>query len=113
MENENSKTQEPEHHHRERSWREKERIQTRYALRQVRLDMGCFIKWMLLAALIGVVVGMISTLFAHALTSVTEFRQEHPWIFFLMPVSGLCIVWIYQKFGKNDGGGMCPCGQRR
>ncbi len=103
MENENNKTQ-PEHHHKERSWREKERIQTRYALRQVRLDMGCFLKWMLLAALVGVVVGTISTLFAHALTSVTEFRQGHPWIFFLMPVSGLCIVFIYQKFGKNDGG---------
>ena len=39
-------------------------------------------------------------------TDRTERRlhQQPFWIFFLLPVSGLIIVFLYQKFGQEDGG---------
>ena len=49
-------------------------------------------------------VGGASTLFAIVLTAVTSFRQENGWVFFLLPVAGLIIVFLYQTFWKNDGG---------
>ncbi len=49
-------------------------------------------------------VGGASTLFAFVLTAVTSFRQENGWVFFLLPVAGLIIVFLYQTFWKNDGG---------
>lgn len=42
--------------------------------------------------------------FARVLKFVTNYRTEHFWIFFLLPVSGLIIVFLYQKFGQEDGG---------
>ena len=61
-------------------------------------------KWILLALLIGCVVGGVSTLFAHVLAWVTLLREENRWIFYFLPAAGLCIVFLYQKFGKDDGG---------
>lgn len=63
-----------------------------------------FLKWMLLAALVGTVVGAVSSLFAHALRIVTQYRQAYHWIFYLMPAAGLLIVLMYQKIGRGDGG---------
>ena len=62
------------------------------------------IKWLVLAVLTGLSVGFISSLFARVLKFVTNYRTEHFWIFFLLPVSGLIIVFLYQKFGQEDGG---------
>ena len=47
------------------------------------------IKWLVLAVLTGLSVGFISSLFARVLKFVTNYRTEHFWIFFLLPVSGL------------------------
>ena len=66
--------------------------------------MASFAKWMCLASLVGVIVGAVSILFAHALSFVTEFRTENSWIFFGLPIAGLIIVFLYDKFGKDDGG---------
>ena len=31
-------------------------------------------------------------------------KGKHFWVFFLLPVAGLIIVFLYQKFGQEDGG---------
>lgn len=62
------------------------------------------IRWVLLAVLIGIVAGAISSLFSKVLTYVTTFREIHNWVFFLMPLAGVCIVWLYRKFAQHDGG---------
>lgn len=67
-------------------------------------DMGHFAKWFVLATVIAVEVGAISSGFAHVLTFVTTFRQENSWMFYLLPVMGLVIVFLYDKYGKDDGG---------
>ena len=75
-----------------------------YYIDHIRYDMTSLIKWLVLAVLTGLSVGFISSLFARVLKFVTNYRTEHFWIFFLLPVSGLIIVFLYQKFGQEDGG---------
>lgn len=72
--------------------------------RGIRDDMENLIKWLILAAITGCVVGAISSLFAHTLSFVTDLRKENTWIFYLLPVAGLIIVFLYEKLGKKDGG---------
>ncbi len=67
-------------------------------------DLGNFAKWLLLSVIIGVVVGCVSSLFAHALSFVTNFRGENTWIVLGLPIAGVLIVFLYDRFGKADGG---------
>ena len=75
-----------------------------YYAGHIRYDMTNLIKWLLLAVLTGLMVGFISSLFARALKFVTTYRTEHFWVFFLLPATGLVIVFLYQKLGQDDGG---------
>ena len=76
----------------------------RFYARRIWRDASNLAKWLLLAVLTGLAVGAISSVFARALKFVTDFRMQNLWVFLLLPVSGLCIVFLYQKFGKDDGG---------
>ena len=75
-----------------------------YYIGHIRYDMTSLIKWLVLAILTGLMVGFISSLFARALKFVTTYRTQNTWVFLLLPVSGLIIVFLYQKFGREDGG---------
>lgn len=61
----------------------------------------------LLSVLIGLIVGMIDTLFGKILLMLTNFRQEHftTLILFLAPV-GMLFMYIFLKYGKNSSQGM-------
>ena len=61
-------------------------------------------RWIGIALLIGIFVGAASSLFSKALTYVTQFRGTHGWILFLMPLAGVCIVFLYRKYAQKDGG---------
>ena len=63
-----------------------------------------FIKWSILAIVTGGIIGVISSAFGHALSMVTSFRKENPWFLFGLPIAGVIIVFLYKKFGKDDGG---------
>lgn len=65
---------------------------------------GNLLKWLLLAVVVGCIAGAFSTLFSFVLKAVTGYRKAHLWTFFLLPLFGLCIVFLYEKFGKDDGG---------
>lgn len=62
------------------------------------------LKWTLLAVGTAIIVGAVSSLFAHTLTYVTQIRQGNGWFFYLLPVAGLLLVFLYDKVGKDDGG---------
>lgn len=63
------------------------------------------LRWLVLASVIGVVVGGFSTLFAFCMNFATEYRMTHGKIIFLLPVAGLFIVFLYGIFNyKNDKG---------
>ena len=76
----------------------------RYYSGAIRRDMGNLLKWLLLAVVVGCIAGAFSTLFSFVLKAVTGYRKAHLWTFFLLPLFGLCIIFLYEKFGKDDGG---------
>mgnify|MGYP000942681410 CR=1 FL=1 len=75
-----------------------------YYSARISRDMSNLIKWLVLAVITGCIVGAASTLFSFTLKAVTGYRKAHEWIFLLLPLSGLVIVFLYEKLGKEDGG---------
>ena len=63
-----------------------------------------FLKWVLIAVIVGCVVGVISSLFALGLGKVTAIRTVHSWLVFCLPLAGLVIVFLYRRFLGEDGG---------
>lgn len=79
-------------------------VMSHYYGKRIQQDMSNFVKWILLALLIGGVVGGASSLFAGCLSWVTQFRADRPAVVLLLPFGGLLIVFLYQKIGKEDRG---------
>ncbi|MCI1930700.1 MAG: chloride channel protein [Clostridia bacterium] len=74
-------------------------------LMEMSKDMKAFIKWVLVAILVGVVVGLVSTAFHYAVGFVTTYRMQHSIIILLLPLGGIFIVWLYKILGaENDQG---------
>lgn len=67
-----------------------------------------FIKWGFISACIGVATGVVGSVFGHGVIWTSSFFRVHPQMIFLLPVSGLLIVWIYHIFkeDKNQGTNM-------
>lgn len=57
------------------------------------------LKWTLLTAVIGIVVGSISAFFLTSLSWVTNYRELHPLIIFGLPPAGLIIGLLYYYYG--------------
>ena len=76
----------------------------RYYSGEIQRDVTNLVKWLILAVVVGCVVGAASTLFSFVLKGVTSYRKANGWMFYLLPVMGLIIVFLYEKFGKEDGG---------
>ena len=60
-----------------------------------------FVRWLLFAAVIGLVAGGVSTAFYYAFTWVTGLRMAHPWLLWLLPVGGVVIVLLYRVCGME------------
>lgn len=71
-------------------------------------NMIYFFKWGIVAVLIGMATGVVGTIFGHGVILASGFFRSHPWMIFLLPVSGLLIIGIYRVFGemKNRGTNM-------
>lgn len=59
-----------------------------------------FLKWVAVGLVCGLVIGFVGSLFYYALSFVTNFRMEHKWMLYLLPVAGLIIVFLH-KIGKD------------
>ena len=62
------------------------------------------LKWMVLGCVIGLVGGIIGSLFHIGVDTATQVRLAHPWVLYLMPVGGLAIVGLY-RLTKTEGKG--------
>lgn len=62
-------------------------------------------RWLFLAGIAGVILGIFGGLFGNSITYVTAFRNAHPWMLYLLPAAGLAIVALYKldpyKTGTN------------
>ena len=61
-----------------------------------------FIRWTALALGIGALSGSASALFLYLLQQVTELREAHRWLIFLLPFTGFLVGLAYWKFGKRS-----------
>lgn len=62
-------------------------------------------QWIVLGSLVGVLCGAASALFLWLLELATQFRTGHEVIVYALPVAGLIIGWIYERFGQSVKGG--------
>ena len=82
---------------------DKEYIKT--TLQRLRLAILTLIKWMLCSIASGIVIGLIGAFFHSLLDFAAEIRIAHPWILFLLPISGIIIVFIYRLSGCKSSKG--------
>ena len=57
-----------------------------------------FIKWFVIASLVGLVGGVVGCIFHESIDIATHLREEKSWIIFLLPIGGLVIAAIYSFF---------------
>lgn len=79
-------------------------VAARYFGRRIKRDLTNFFKWIFLAIITGLIVGGSSSAFAGCVREATAFRNSHLWIFMLLPISGVLIVFMYRKMGRDDRG---------
>lgn len=72
-----------------------------YSLRAVTAILA---RWLLLAVPTGLVCGAVGTAFHLAVEHVTEWRGEHVWLLWLLPLAGLAIVALYKLTGCEGMG---------
>lgn len=58
-------------------------------------------KWIFICVVTGIFSGSASAFFLVALEWVTQYREHHNWIIWLLPIGGLIIGLSYHYFGKN------------
>ncbi|MBE6955875.1 MAG: chloride channel protein [Ruminococcaceae bacterium] len=64
--------------------------------KQVAGLLGSFVRWVLLACVLGGGIGVVSVLFHHGIELATELRMDHPWVLLLLPAAGAAIVMLYR-----------------
>lgn len=64
-----------------------------------------YLKWITIAAIVGVCSGFASAAFLATLEEVTRFRESHGWLLYGMPLGGLLVGGAYHIFGREVEGG--------
>lgn len=71
---------------------------------RVRTSTLLLAKWLVLAAVVGVLCGGIGAAFYHSIVKVTALRTQNPWLLFTLPLAGILIVVIYKLTGTEGQG---------
>ncbi len=59
------------------------------------------LKWLFISSITGACVGSASAGFLQSLDWVTEYRENHLWLIWLLPIGGLAIGMLYHYWGKD------------
>lgn len=63
------------------------------------------LKWTLLTIPVSLIVGSMVALFLWLLDEATNYRWQHEWLLFLLPLAGVAIHFLYKLWGKNSEAG--------
>ena len=72
-------------------------------LKTIAKEAFTFIKWMVIAVLLGGVCGVVGSLFHISVDYVTELRTEHDFLIWFLPFGGLVIVLLYKIAHATKG----------
>ena len=64
-----------------------------------------FLKWAAVAAVVGIVIGIVGVAFHLSVEAATELRTAAGWLIWLLPLGGVAIVRLYKKAGMEKDGG--------
>lgn len=64
-----------------------------------------FIRWLLLASVVGVIVGLVGTAFYYGMAIATSTRMDNDWLLYALPLGGLAIVFLYRASGVKQSKG--------
>ena len=78
---------------------------THERLRELLEQPATFVKWLVFAAVSGVLCGGVATAFFYAFDAVTALRLAHPWLLWLLPLGGAAIVLLYRVCGMEGDRG--------
>jgi H+/Cl- antiporter ClcA len=67
----------------------------------MRINIHSILKWALMLLIVGIVAGTLSALFLSSLNWVTNYREAHQWLIYLLPIAGLAIGLLYHYKGKD------------
>ena len=70
-----------------------------------RARLAALAQWIALGSLVGGICGAASAFFLWLLERATEFRTGHEVLVYALPIAGLGIGWIYERFGLPIKGG--------
>lgn len=64
-----------------------------------------FLKWAAVAAVVGIVIGIVGVAFHLSVEAATELRTAAGWLIWLLPLGGVAVVRLYKKAGMEKDGG--------
>ena len=68
-----------------------------------------FFKWIVLAAVVGAIGGIVGSLFHISVDYVTELHLNFKWLIFLLPIGGLFITAMYRLFRSKADSFQAEC----
>jgi H+/Cl- antiporter ClcA len=60
-----------------------------------------FLRWTTIIVPIAIAIGSVIALFLWLLNAATQYRFAHPWLFYLLPVAGVAIHFLYKLYGQS------------
>lgn len=73
----------------------------RTSVKEAAVYVATMVKWIAFAALVGVLGGILGSVFHIGVELVTEFRAEHMWLLYLLPVGGVLVALLYRLMGTE------------
>ena len=71
-------------------------------LTEAKVFSRAFLKWLWISVLIGLIGGVIGSVFYKSIAAVTTLRESNPWLIWLLPIGGIVIAALYQ-FSHTKG----------
>jgi len=63
------------------------------------------LSWTLIIFPVSITIGALVAFFLWLLQQATNMRWQHMWLIFFLPLAGILIWWLYNKFGKTSAAG--------
>ncbi|MCI2106654.1 MAG: chloride channel protein [Intestinimonas sp.] len=74
-------------------------------LKETWIRIIAFLKWIVAACALGIVVGSVGVAFHNGIEVVTALRTSHPWLIYFLPLGGASIVLLYRICGMEKDRG--------